>query len=354
MTDLRLVRRRLLHWFDKNKRMLPWRSRQADAYAQWVAEIMLQQTRVETVERYYERFLARFPNVSSLAQGTRQEVLKLWEGLGYYRRAHHLHQAAGELEKSGNGLPQSAAEWGRLPGIGVYTSAAIASIAYGEPVAAVDGNVARVVGRLLGLRDANTAAARSCIQEAADSLLSRKRPGDFNQAWMDLGSRVCLPRDPRCPVCPLRTFCATANGSKPAVSMAPPRPAPKKLGLAVGMLIRNGRVLMEQRAKGGLWSGLWEFPSQECGPAPAAAMAEIVSVRSLAWTVPARKIGVLEHRLTHRALTFHIFEAAVEADGPKSKGRKWVSGKALQLLPVSTAHRRIHRLWLTSRPRALS
>ncbi|RME41626.1 MAG: A/G-specific adenine glycosylase, partial [Planctomycetota bacterium] len=206
------IRRALLRWYDRHARDLPWRRRRHDPYAQWVAEIMLQQTRVETVIRYYERFLRRFPDVNRLAAARHDTLLKYWEGLGYYRRALHMHEAARRIVKEGNGLPASAEAWRRLPGIGEYTAAAVASIAFGEPVAAVDGNVARVLARLFGVTDAVAPSeGRRRIRGIADRLVSPSRPGDFNQAWMDLGSMVCTPRGPRCDVCPLASCCRSAH-----------------------------------------------------------------------------------------------------------------------------------------------
>ena len=182
-------RRKLLVWYRKNRRDLPWR-RTRDPYAIWVSEIMLQQTRVAAVVSYYERFLRRFPDVGTLARARIDTVLTLWSGLGYYRRARHLHAAARILRR--DGFPRTAADWRRLPGVGPYTAAAVASIAFGEPAAVVDGNVTRVLSRLHALDDGRP------VGDLAQAWLSPRAPGDFNQAVMELGATVCTPRSPEC------------------------------------------------------------------------------------------------------------------------------------------------------------
>lgn len=314
---------------------------------------MLQQTRVETVLRYYEPFLRRFPNFEALAKANHQTVLKMWEGLGYYRRILHLHRAAQELYKAGAAIPDSAQSLRTLSGVGAYTAAAIASIAYGEPVAAVDANVARVVGRLLGERETSSTAVRSRIQREADALLSRKRPGDFNQAWMDLGSRVCLPKEPKCDDCPIRNWCAVGSMANQKLPTSKPKAVSAKCSIAVGLLVNKDRLLVRRRPEGGLWSGLWEFPSLDCKANDALCSFKQIAACHFPVVPPApRKIGVVRHQLTHRNISFHVFEAELNgAAGRKGKSIRWVTQNAFERLPVSTAHRRIHRLWLDSRPR---
>jgi len=264
VSTVRTVRRRLLGWYDVHRRDLPWRRRQNDPYAQWVAEIMLQQTRVETVIPYYERFLKRFATLQRLARAPHEQVLKAWEGLGYYRRALHLHQAAKVLVRRHADLPRSVGELRQLPGVGDYTAAAIASIAFGAREAAVDGNVARVLARLFGLKDgASIARQRSSLRELAIQLLSPTRPGDFNQAWMDLGSAVCTPRDPDCPPCPLNRVCVFRRSGRSALLPRTPKSTAKRLHwtLVTTVLCHDGLLLVRRRPRGGLWSGLWEFPT---------------------------------------------------------------------------------------------
>jgi A/G-specific adenine glycosylase len=270
--NLAELRGRLLEWYDRERRDLPWR-RSRDPYAIWVSEIMLQQTRVAVVVERYRAFLERFPTLISLARGIEDEVLALWSGLGYYRRARFLHKAAQFVaERQSGNLPATAAALRALPGIGAYTAAAIASIAHGEAVPVVDGNVERVLCRLEGW-DGGTGKAGGALKRRIDAraevLLDRQRPGDFNQAMMELGAVVCLPRNPRCPACPLSRFCATRGEHKTA------RRAPmlsREVAHALVLRVRTrerGRqagciqeVLLERRAAHQtVMPGLWELPA---------------------------------------------------------------------------------------------
>jgi A/G-specific adenine glycosylase len=261
------MRGQLLDWYDASRRDLPWR-RSRDPYAIWVSEIMLQQTRVAVVVDRYQAFLSRFPTLFSLALAPEQDVLALWSGLGYYRRARMLHKAAQFVaENRAGNLPTTSTELRLLPGIGAYTAAAIASIAFAEPVAVVDGNVERVLCRLNGwpaTGRSGVGALRRKVERAADEMLDTARPGDFNQAIMELGATVCAPRNPQCLVCPLAGECATRGEHKTA---ARPRMLSKEIACA--LVLRNGslpgnahrEVLLEQRPE---WKtvmpGLWQLP----------------------------------------------------------------------------------------------
>ena len=261
------MRVQLLHWYMANRRDLPWR-RSQDPYSIWVSEIMLQQTRVAVVIERYQTFLARFPTIVSLALAPEQDVLALWSGLGYYRRARMLHKAAQFVAEHHHGnLPQKSEELRALPGIGAYTAAAIASIAHGESVAVVDGNVERVICRLAGW-DASgrkgSADLRRKIESMAARLVDPKHPGDFNQAMMELGAMVCLPRNPLCTECPLSTACKTRGEHNTA-----PRPKMLSREAAHALAVRPGstpgaanrEVLLEQRAAGNtVMPGMWELP----------------------------------------------------------------------------------------------
>ena len=265
--DWRRLRRQILDWYARNRRDLPWR-RTTDPYAIWVSEIMLQQTRVAAVMERYRAFLSRFPTLVSLAAAPEEEVLALWSGLGYYRRARMLHRAAqtiaGEQKSS---LPESAEELRKLPGIGAYTAAAIASIAFGEAVAVVDGNVERVVCRLEGWEFGNGAGKAELkrrVQELATLLLDPDQPGDFNQALMELGATVCLPRNPQCLVCPLAEDCKT-KGEHATTPRAPMVSKDAAYALALRERRRGGHtgseVLLEQRpAALTVMPGLWQLP----------------------------------------------------------------------------------------------
>jgi len=263
------VRKRLLKWYERNQRDLPWR-RTRDPYAIWVAEVMLQQTRVAVVEERYQAFMARFPTLLSLAHAPEQEVLAAWSGLGYYRRARLLHKAAQFVVEHRQGkLPQTAAELRLLPGIGAYTAAAVASIAHGEQIAVVDGNVERVLCRLeswkAGGRSKGSSLVRRKIEALAAELVSPRRPGDSNQALMELGATLCLPRNPRCTACPVAGDCKT-QGEHPTA------PRPRMIGRVVAhaLTVRSGQkagqahreVLLEQRpASLTVMPGLWELPA---------------------------------------------------------------------------------------------
>jgi len=243
----RSIRWRLLRWYDKNQRKLPWRG-DRDPYRVWVSEIMLQQTRVNAVKDHYRRFVDRFPTVEALALAKPAAVLAAWSGLGYYRRARSLHEAARLLLRAGD-FPTSSAAWSQLPGIGRYTAAAIASIAFGERCAVVDGNVERVLGRMFGL------SPKRCW-DAAEQLLSRTRPGDFNQALMELGATVCLPRAPLCETCPVAGFC---RGREAVKTAAKPR---NMLEVAYELLRRGAAVRLVRRPRtSSLMPGMLELPS---------------------------------------------------------------------------------------------
>jgi A/G-specific adenine glycosylase len=259
----------LLAWYDTHKRDLPWR-RTNDAYAIWVSEIMLQQTRVAAVLGRYESFLKRFPTVVQLAQASEPEVLALWSGLGYYRRARNLHRAAKVVaEERGGVMPRLSAELRELPGIGAYTSAAIASIAFGETAAVVDGNVERVIQRVAGVgADTATGGLNRQIAELATSLLDPKRPGDFNQAMMELGASVCLPRNPLCLHCPLRPSCQT-RGEHLTARRAKMSTENIAYALSTRRVGSDQEVLLVQRATDGtVMPGMWELPGRREGDFP--------------------------------------------------------------------------------------
>ena len=250
--DVRQLRRALLSWYEKNGRDLPWRHTQ-DPYRIWVSEVMLQQTRVAVVVERYQRFLQRFPSVRELAGAKESSVLAEWSGLGYYRRARNLHAAARVIVRQLEGeFPRSSQDLRTLPGIGRYTAAAVASIAFGEAVAVVDGNVERVLSRLRG-----QGIAGEDFWLAAQTLLDSRRPGDFNQAMMELGATVCLRDQPRCRVCPIQRFCRTRGPGQTLKS----KPRQFKREIAYALSLRGGSVLLVQRpADHALMAGMWELP----------------------------------------------------------------------------------------------
>ncbi|MGA8530477.1 MAG: A/G-specific adenine glycosylase [Acidobacteriaceae bacterium] len=258
--DEAIFRERLLAWFDAHARDLPWRQT-LDPYAIWVSETMLQQTRVSVVVEYYTRFLTRFPTLESLAQADDTEVLTQWSGLGYYRRARALHEAAkAVVAEHGGAIPRNAAALTRLPGVGIYTAAAVASIAFGEAVPAVDGNVERVLTRYFGHEPVPGVARSGQLRRAAEDLVDRQRPGDFNQAMMELGATVCLPRSPQCLVCPVREGCAT-RGEHAAPRTKKMLSQKTALALVQRRQWPRAEVLLEQRpADASQMPGMWELP----------------------------------------------------------------------------------------------
>lgn len=258
-----LFRRRMQTWFRRHQRLLPWRENR-DPYRIWVSEVMLQQTQVATVIDYFERFIARFPDVASLAQAPLDQVLKIWEGLGYYRRARQLHAAARQLvEGQGGQFPQSLAEALKLPGIGRYTAGAVLSIAWDQPQPILEGNTLRLFSRLMGsMANPRSAVMQRRLWAFSSSLLPRTNgSGELNQALMELGSEVCRPRQPRCSQCPVAEFCqARRQGTQSRIPRIPPKfKVVKRLDCLI-VVERKGQILMRRCGEDEPWAGLWDFP----------------------------------------------------------------------------------------------
>ncbi len=325
----REIRKRLVTWYSKEKRNLPWRQTK-DPYAIWISEIMLQQTRVDTVIPYYERFLKEFPTVEALADAREERVLKKWEGLGYYSRARNLHSAAREMvERYGGELPQRKEELQSLKGFGPYTSGAVASIAFGEAVPAVDGNVIRVYSRLF--------ATNKNIPLIAQKLVEPKDPSSFNQSVMELGALVCLPKNPKCLLCPLRTICRAQKLGRVEEFPSRNRAISVKTLRSFAFVVQSGNsVLLRRRPSKGLWGGLWEFPMLEAKSLNQAThrFETEFKIKPLA----PRKVGRLKHQLSHRTIDLTIYSSAAKK---KTKGEGWVSISSLQSLPFSRLARRV-------------
>jgi len=339
------IRRRLLCWYDRHGRALPWRRRHTSHYRIWIAEMMLIQTQVDTVIPFYRRFLERFPSVRALAAADLDEVLKLWEGLGYYARARNLHRAARIVcEEHGGRLPRDPTALRALPGIGEYVAGAIRSIAFGEPVPAVDGNVRRVLCRL---HDRSQPPA-SEIHTHAAALARGQRPGDVNQALMDLASGLCRPRSPDCAACPLRKAClAHRRGTaevRPRRRESRPRPHHHEI---VGVVRRgDGAVLLARRPVEGLLGGLWEFPSaRRSRKEPTArAVSRAVEERTGVRCRTGRKLATLEHAYSHLGVTLHAYHCTYSGGRLRAQGYQecaWVEPSRLEDLALATAHRRI-------------
>jgi len=335
------IRARLLAWYDQHARELPWR-RTRDPYAIWVSEIMLQQTRVETVVPYFERFLKRFPTVQMLADASEDVVLSLWSGLGYYRRARLLHQGARVVAREHGGrLPEDAELRRALPGIGRYTAGAIGSIAFDRQEPIVDGNVARVLCRWLAIdTPLGSKETEARLWSEAEKLVRGPRPGALNQALMELGATVCTPLSPRCEVCPIRSACIARKTDRVAeLPVARKKKAPTPVTM-VAVIARpaSGEGAWLVRTEGELFGGLFGTPMTKGSDAEAARRALVE--QGLSGTIVG-KLGQLEHVLTHRVMTVHVFEARTQRTRATSK-RILVSGKTPDV-GVSTLTRKILR-----------
>ena len=318
----RVVRNNLLPWFAANARDLPWR-RNRTPYRVWVSEIMLQQTRVDQVIPYYRRWMKKFPSWSALARAPQSDVLKLWEGLGYYSRARNLHAAAKTIagEYAGK-TPTTAAELKKMLGIGPYTAAAIASLAFNSDSAVVDGNVIRVLSRIFAFGgDTRAAAGKKQMQAWVDELLVKGRAGEFNEAMMELGALVCLPKNPNCVECPMKNICvAFASG---APSAFPVLKKKKKgphiiVGAAVTMN-RKGEVLIAQRKQDDMLGGLWEFPGgkQEVGETIEECIARELNEELGIKTSVGEFFMTVQHAYSHFTMTMHVHHAKIISGAPR-------------------------------------
>jgi A/G-specific adenine glycosylase len=330
--DAGVLRRALLAWYRSGRRDLPWR-RTRDPYRVWISEIMLQQTTVGAVVPYYRRFLRAFPTARALASARLDDVLAAWSGLGYYRRARHLHRAARiVVARHGGRFPRLLEEALALPGIGRYTAGAILSIAYSLPLPVVDGNVARVLSRLLLVRNGRSAAGRRRLWSAAAALVAGESatPGDLNQALMELGATVCLPRRPACVRCPVARRCAArAAGLETTVPPPPRRRRPVEVRSAVALVSRGGRFLLIRRRDGSLMQGLWELPA--AGPGGSADGLRLHLEKPLT---------TVRHAVTYRRLRIDVHPARLVSEPVRGRYR-WVAPKDLHRVPTSSIVRKV-------------
>ena len=308
---------KLLEWHDANARDLPWCG-ESDPYRIWISEIMLQQTRTETVTGYYQRFLEAFPDVFALAEANEERLLKQWEGLGYYSRARNLHKAAKMIvSEYGGRLPDTAEGLLRLPGVGDYTAGAIASIAFHRRELAMDGNGIRVLSRVLLERGCvGETAVRRSLKAAGTALMTDARPGDFNQALMGLGNMICVPAHPKCGECPVREFCrAEKEGVQAELPNLPPKPEKRNLSVGVALVFSEGRVLLIRRPDEGLLAGMWAFPAFE-GARSEKDVREALNEMGLQ-VGKGERLDAAEHVFTHRVWKmkgwkYHLNSAAGE------------------------------------------
>lgn len=356
--------RLLLNWYHKHGRTnMPWRNH-PDPYAVWVSEIMLQQTRVETVIPYFGKWMKLFPTIRILANASEQDVLKTWEGLGYYSRARNLHKAAKLVAERFNGeLPRNLDDLRSLPGIGRYTVGAIASIAYKMDAPILDGNLRRVFARLFDIDiPADSPAGEKVLWELAAQNLPKGQAGDYNQALMDLGATICVPKNPRCLICPLMKICeARKNGTQELRPVLKPKKATPQYVHAAAVIVRrianSPHVLLAQRPADGLLGGMWEFPNARVNADPAT---ELTKVINAAYSLQVKKkdaLGIVQHGYTHFKVTVHAFlcELVERPAGLKKlvrnnsktsgtlydKNLKWVRVNELEDYPMGKIDRQI-------------
>ena len=339
---------KLLEWYAVHARDLPWRGH-PDPYAVWISEIMLQQTRVETVIPYFQKWMARFPTVYDLAAAPQQEVLSLWEGLGYYARARNLHQAAGLIvELYAGQLPQAAEDLQKLPGIGRYTAAAISSIAFGKDEAALDGNIRRVLARVFDVAlPARSTQGEHLLWQLAKENLPPGSAGEYNQALMDLGASICTPTAPNCSQCPLALHCQSLKlGNQHQRPVKKAKSQIPHYTVAAAVIRSNGEVFIAQRPDKGLLGGLWEFPG---GKIEANESLETCLKREICEELNVDievgvPVGVYQHAFTHFKITLHAFECQLVEGDPVANEHndlRWVKPAELQDFPMGKIDRQI-------------
>ena len=359
MTTTRLSSK-LLNWYRLHKRPLPWRGPLGrDPYAVWVSEIMLQQTRVETVIPYFEKWMKLFPNVKALAKASEQRVLNAWEGLGYYSRARNLHKAAQIVAKEHGGeLPRDLDQLRQLPGIGRYTLGAIASIAFGMNVAALDGNIKRVYSRIFDISEpVDTPRGEALLWDIAEKQLPSKDAGDYNQALMDLGATICIPKNPRCLICPVMKLCkARENGTQDLRPVkTPKKEVPHHIHVA-GVIVRrinsplHAEVLLAKRPSKGLLGGMWEFPNGRVSGDPLEGLASALKTgynlrlrrnrRSLQKREP---LGIVQHGYSHFSVSVYVYPCELLSDAIGDH-LKWIAVKQLKNYPMGKIDRHIASL----------
>ncbi|GAB4520123.1 MAG: A/G-specific adenine glycosylase [Anaerolineae bacterium] len=347
-TESRQIAESLLNWAKDHPRDLPWR-RDRTPYATWISEVMLQQTQVATAIPYFTRWMQRFPDISSLAAASLDDVLKAWEGLGYYARARHLHQAARLIvERHGGRIPDRRDALLALPGIGPYTAGAILSLAYGKDEPLLDGNVRRVLCRIFDIDDdPSKASTERRLWDLATQLLPPGRAGEFNEALMDLGATVCTPRAPNCEECPVRPWCLAADrGTQEARPARRRRRTIPHYQVTAAIIWRDGQVLIAQRPTDAMLGGLWEFPGgkQEPGEALEACLRREIAEELGIEIEVNEPLPAIEHAYSHFRITLHPFHCRIVAGEPRAIGCtawRWVRPSELGQFALSAADRRI-------------
>ena len=335
---------KLLKWYRLHGRTLPWRDH-PDPYAVWVSEIMLQQTRVETVIPYFQKWMERFPSVQALAEASEQSVLNLWEGLGYYSRARNLHKAAQKVvDDFGGQLPNSISELRQLPGIGRYTAGAIASMAFGLDEPTLDGNLRRVFARLFNVEiPADSTEGEKLLWSIAAMNLPKGKAGDFNQAMMDLGATLCLPKNPRCLLCPLLSECqAQKLGVQEQRPVLKPKAVVPYVVHASAVVVQHGRVLLAKRPSEGLLGGMWEFPNGRVNGDPLRGLPKALRAGYGLKVRAGEAVTVVQHAYSHFRVTTHAYRCEL-VELSKKGNLKWVRMTELEDYPMGRIDRQIAR-----------
>lgn len=345
--DIYQFQKQLISWYEQNKRDLPWRKDQ-DPYKVWVSEVMLQQTRVDTVIPYFERFMKLYPTIYDLAQADEQEVLKMWEGLGYYSRARNLHEAVQEVVEKYDGIvPSDGKKLEKLKGIGPYTKGAILSIAFHKAVAAVDGNVMRVLSRILLIFENITEyRTRTLFEKYANQLISKRNPGAFNQGLMELGALICKPRNPLCHKCPVRSFCkAYEEDMQEKLPVRDKAKAVKTIPY-VSLLIKNQeeKYLIEQRPETGLLANMWQFPMIPIAEIGYEHISRLVRAEYGINIKMLSKETKIKHIFSHLIWEIEVFTAKTTDSFEESERVKFVSKQQLSSYPFPVPHLRMKKL----------
>ncbi|MCY8948244.1 A/G-specific adenine glycosylase [Bacillus atrophaeus] len=347
--DIDMFRDDLITWFEREQRILPWREDQ-DPYKVWVSEVMLQQTRVETVIPYFLRFVEQFPNVEALAEADEEKVLKAWEGLGYYSRVRNLQSAVKEVQQQyGGTVPSTEKEFGGLKGVGPYTKGAVLSIAYNKPIPAVDGNVMRVMSRILSIwDDIAKPKTRTIFEQAVHAFISKEKPSEFNQGLMELGAIICTPKSPSCLLCPVQKHCsAFAEGSERELPVKSKKKKPGfKTMAAVVLTDDQGNIYIHKRPSKGLLANLWEFPNVETQKGIKTERDQLVLFLENEMGINAEideLQGVVEHVFTHLVWNISVFFGKVKqvSDGTRLKK---VTKEQLEEFAFPVSHQKIWKM----------
>ncbi len=347
MINKQEFRQDLIGWFEQEMRDLPWRKDQ-DPYKIWVSEIMLQQTRVDTVIPYFNRFMEQFPTIEALSEAEEEKVLKAWEGLGYYSRARNLHSAVKEVHEKYDGrVPDTPKEISALKGVGPYTAGAILSQAYGIPEPAVDGNVMRVLSRILLIEDdIAKASSRKVFEQAVRELISHENPSYFNQALMELGAMVCTPTSPSCLLCPVREHCvAFHEGVQHELPIKTKNKKQREVHLAAAVLKDDtGRTLIHKRADKGLLANLWEFPNVEIHLPYKTEKEQLREVLKLEFGVDielGEMIGTIEHVFSHLTWNIRVYEGKLIELKEEKSDLKVVTPEEIEIFPFPVSHQKM-------------